>query len=99
MLPMLFAPEHDQIVVRIFDPPDPCSDTLNVWARARVLAENYWRDLVKESSISEEFRKIAGACLQTLEAMPRTGAYAPRGTQPLAGIPSDSKERQMLGHF
>jgi HipA-like C-terminal domain len=99
MLPMLFAPEHDQIVVRIFDPPDPCSDTLSVWARARVLAENYWRDLVKESSISEEFRKIAGACLQMLEAMPRTGAYAPRGTQPLAGIPSDSKERQMLGHF
>jgi hypothetical protein len=28
MLPMLFAPEHDQTVARIFQPPDPTSDTL-----------------------------------------------------------------------
>jgi hypothetical protein len=95
MLPMLFAPEHDQIVVRTFEPPDPSSDTLSVWASARLLAENYWRDLVKESSISEDFRKIAGACLQTLEAMPRTGVHAPRGTQPPLGAASDSRQSKI----
>lgn len=76
MLPMLFAPEHDQIVARTFSPPDPTSDTLRAWARARTLAENYWRALSSDPRISTEFRTIGGACLLSLEALPRTGAYA-----------------------
>jgi len=88
MLPMLFAPEHDQLSVRIFDPPDPSSDTLSVWAQARALAENYWRGLARDSvdkdsadevsSISDDFRQLAAACLNTLEKLPRIGAYAAR---------------------
>jgi hypothetical protein len=78
MLPMLFAPAHDQIVAQIYTPADPTSDTLNVWGRARALAEEYWRSLVREMRISEEFRTICAACLQTLESLPRTGAYSPR---------------------
>ncbi len=78
MLPMLFAPVHDQLVARIYTPPDPSSDTLNVWGHARALAEGYWRELAGEARISAEFRGISAACLQTLEALPRTGAYAPR---------------------
>jgi len=76
MLPMLFAPEHDQIFARVFQPPDPTSDTLRVWARARALAEDYWRVLASDLRISPQFRTISEACLQTLEALPRTGAFA-----------------------
>jgi hypothetical protein len=76
MLPMLFAPEHDQILARAFQPPDPTSDTLRVWARARALAEEYWHGLASDPRISEEFRAVGDTCLQTLNAFPRTGAFA-----------------------
>jgi serine/threonine protein kinase HipA of HipAB toxin-antitoxin module len=78
MLPMLFAPVDDQLVARIYAPSDPTSDTLNVWGRARSLAEEYWRSLASDARISAEFRGICAACLQTLEALPKTGAYSAR---------------------
>lgn len=78
MLPMPFAPEHDQIFARVFSPPVPTSDTLHAWARARALAEDYWRQLAGDARISAEFRNICSTCLQALEALPRTGAYGPR---------------------
>jgi HipA-like protein len=78
MLPMLFAPAHDQLVARIYTPADPTSDTLHVWGRARELAEEYWRSLASEARISAEFRAICAACLDALESLPRTGAYSPR---------------------
>jgi hypothetical protein len=76
MLPMLFAPEHDQIVTRVLQPTDPTSDTFRVWARARALAEDYWRLLSSDLRVSPQFRTISEACLQTLNALPRTGAFA-----------------------
>ncbi|TLY63916.1 MAG: hypothetical protein E6K48_00860 [Gammaproteobacteria bacterium] len=76
MLPMLFAPEHDQIIAHMFQPPGPTSDTLLMWPRARALAEGYWRALTGDPRIGADFREIAGACLLALEALPRTGAYA-----------------------
>lgn len=60
MLPMLFAPEHDQIVARVFDPPAPTSDTLSAWPRARMLAAAYWRRLASDDRISADFRSISG---------------------------------------
>jgi hypothetical protein len=78
MLPMLFAPENDQIAARVFAPPDPSTASLGVYGRARSLAEQYWRACAKDERISEEFRRICAACLMTLEELPRTGAY----TQP-----------------
>jgi serine/threonine protein kinase HipA of HipAB toxin-antitoxin module len=76
MLPMLFAPDHDQILARVFEPPDPLSDTVRAYGRARELAERYWRSLTQDARISAEFRAICAACLATLEALPRTGAFA-----------------------
>jgi serine/threonine protein kinase HipA of HipAB toxin-antitoxin module len=35
MLPMLFKPEHDQIVPQAFKPPSPSTNTLSSFARAR----------------------------------------------------------------
>lgn len=82
MLPMLFAPVHDQLVARSFTPANPTGDTLRVWGRARALAEEYWRSLASETRISDDFRTISKACLQTLESLPKTGAYAPRTAPP-----------------
>jgi serine/threonine protein kinase HipA of HipAB toxin-antitoxin module len=76
MLPMLFAPAHDQITARVFSPPDPTADTLRAWPQARDLAEGYWRELARSEQVSAEFRPICDACLRTLEAYPRIGAYA-----------------------
>jgi serine/threonine protein kinase HipA of HipAB toxin-antitoxin module len=76
MLPMLFAPEHDQTPVRAFDPPSPATDSLRAFGRARALAEKYWRACARDERISEEFRKTSAACLASLEELPRTGAYA-----------------------
>jgi serine/threonine protein kinase HipA of HipAB toxin-antitoxin module len=75
MLPMFFAPEHDQVTARVFQPPDPTSQTLHAYGRARALAEDYWRRCARDSQIGQEFQAISAACGATLEALPRTGAY------------------------
>jgi HipA-like C-terminal domain len=79
MLPMLLAPSNDEIVARVFEPPEPAAATMRVWSKAREAAEGYRRWLTKEARISAEFRKICAACLSTLNAQPRTGAYAYKG--------------------
>jgi hypothetical protein len=76
MLPMLFAPQNDEIVARVFEPADPTSETMTAYRRARELAEQYWRLLSADNRVSEEFRAVADACGKTLAALPRTGAYA-----------------------
>jgi hypothetical protein len=74
MLPMLFAPQNEQIVPRIYEPPAPRSAWLPVWARARSLAESYWKRLVDEPTLSEEFRALCVASLESLRALPTRGA-------------------------
>jgi hypothetical protein len=76
MLPMLFAPEHSQIVSRVFSPPDPTSDTVHAYGRARMLAEKYWRACADDDRISKEFRALCTTCGATLQSLPNTGAYA-----------------------
>lgn len=76
MLPMLFAPEHNQIIARAFVPANPTADTMACYGRARRLAEQYWRTIVSDSRVSEDFRRIGAECLAALEALPRTGAYS-----------------------
>jgi hypothetical protein len=79
MLPMLFAPQNDQIVARIFTPPGPTANSHRAWAPARELAERYWQALSEDLNISAGFRNTCAACLSTLKGLPRTGAYAPAG--------------------
>jgi DNA-binding transcriptional ArsR family regulator len=76
MLPMLYAPEHDELPARAFVPLAPNADNLRQYARAQALAEHYWARCAAEARISAEFRGIAAANLRALEALPRTGAYA-----------------------
>lgn len=76
MLPMLYAPEHDELPARIFEPPTPSADSLNVYGRARALAEKYWQACAAEPRISTEFRAIAAENLRALESLPRSGGYS-----------------------
>jgi hypothetical protein len=76
MLPMLYAPEHDELPARGFTPPAPNADSLRQFGRARALAERYWAACAGDARISAEFRGIAATNLRELEALPRTGAYA-----------------------
>ncbi|HTE41797.1 MAG TPA: HipA domain-containing protein, partial [Steroidobacteraceae bacterium] len=75
MLPMLFAPEPGQVIARIFQPPDPTSQTIRAYGRARALAVGYWRRCANDPRIGPEFRAICGANGAALDALPRTGAY------------------------
>jgi hypothetical protein len=79
MLPMLFAPQNDQIVARVFGPPGPTANSHRAWAPARELAERYWQALSEDLSISAGFRKTCAACLSALKGLPRTGVYASAG--------------------
>lgn len=76
MLPMLFAPEHNQIIARNFAPTHPTADTMACYARARRLAEQYWHTIASDTRVSEDFRRISAECLAALEALPRTGPYS-----------------------
>lgn len=76
MLPMLYAPEHDELPARVFAPSAPTSDNLREFGRARALAEQYWSICAGDARISGEFRGLAAANLRALEALPRTGAFA-----------------------
>lgn len=62
MLPMLFAPEHNQVVSRTFVPPETTSETLRVYSHARELAEEYWQGLASDHRLSQTFREIAATC-------------------------------------
>ena len=73
MLPMLFAPQNEQIVPRTFEPPTARSAWLSVWSRARSLAETYWKRLVDEPGLSEDFRELCVRSLDSLHASPTRG--------------------------
>ncbi|HEU4529707.1 MAG TPA: HipA domain-containing protein, partial [Steroidobacteraceae bacterium] len=76
MLPMLFAPQNEQLTERAFVSPSPTSDTLRSWSSARAAAEDYWRRLSSDTRISASFQSIAAGCARSLLSLPRTGAYA-----------------------
>jgi hypothetical protein len=76
MLPMLFAPQSDQIVERLFAPPPPSAAWLPVWGRARDLAEVYWNRLAGDSRISPGFQAICARSGEALQPLPRFRASA-----------------------
>lgn len=69
MLPMLFAPQSDQIVPRQFQPGPMRAAWLSVWDRALPLAEAYWERLSGDGRISEPFRKLCGQSLEALRVL------------------------------
>ncbi len=66
MLPMLFAPQHEQIVEREYLPPTPTAALLRTWPAAGALAEHYWTFLLDDERLSEALRRICARSLETL---------------------------------
>ena len=75
MLPMLYAPQHEQITGRTYVPPTPTAALLRVWPAARALAERYWMRLAAEARLSASFREI---CARSLEALRAAGGVGGR---------------------
>jgi DNA-binding transcriptional ArsR family regulator len=73
MLPMLFAPQHEQIVERRYEPATPAAPSLSVWNRARKLATEYWALLAGDTRLSEPFRALCARCLDTLASFSARG--------------------------
>ena len=71
MLPMLFAPQNDQIVPRQFEPGPIRAAWLPVWERARSLAAAYWDRLSGDKQLSGEFRTLCVQSLEALRALPQ----------------------------
>ena len=70
MLPMLFAPQDGHIVERAFTPPGPTAATLAAWPRARTMAEEYWRRLMEDDRIGEDFRGHSASALRAIRDLP-----------------------------
>jgi DNA-binding transcriptional ArsR family regulator len=66
MLPMLFAPQHEQLIERSYEPPPPTAASLAVWGRARSLAIDYWTLLAGDTRLSKPFRALGARCLEAL---------------------------------
>lgn len=74
MLPMLYAPENDQLVDREFEPPVGRAEWLSVWSAARTLAAAYWERLAREPRVSADFQNLCARNLATLKTLPSRGA-------------------------
>lgn len=74
MLPMLFAPQDDQLVPRQFELVAARAAWLTVWTRARALAEGYWDRVAQDPRISATFKQLSHHSLAALRAMPLRAA-------------------------
>ena len=62
MLPMRFRPrDEDPSPVPGFTPPAPHAGVLEVWARAKDMARDYWALVRSHDAISPEFRAMVAA--------------------------------------
>jgi len=59
MLPMLYAPQAEQIIAREFAPGVPSSTAASQWKSASHTAATYWNAVATDDRISAEFRAIA----------------------------------------
>ena len=76
MLPMLYAPVNDQLVLRQFEPPIVTADWISVFSDARRLAGMYWQRLADDVRISDEFRRTCAKNCERLRYMPPRAAHA-----------------------
>ncbi|MFP4682175.1 MAG: type II toxin-antitoxin system HipA family toxin YjjJ [Ectothiorhodospira sp.] len=69
MLPMAFAPIRGELMEPVYEPPARSHrDGEELWQSTGVAAAAYWRRLSEEPRLSEAFRKVALACLRSVES-------------------------------
>lgn len=77
MLPMLYAPQQNQLVERSFDPTPPKVSELPVWAKALAAALDFWRRVQSHPQISESFKNLTAGNEQRLSRFSELGALLP----------------------
>lgn len=58
MLPMMYAPQQNQLIARIFEPELPKFHEMPVWKKALIAACDFWRQVQGHSEISNEFKQL-----------------------------------------
>lgn len=59
ILPMMYAPQHAQLVDRTFEPPPPMPADSPFYLRALSAARDFWREVQLSGQISAGFKSIA----------------------------------------
>ena len=78
MLPMMYAPQQNQLIERTFDPSPPKFFEIPVWSDALTAAHDFWSQVQSNVEISEDFKKLTAANepklsrLSTLKIAPST---------------------------
>jgi len=58
MLPMMYAPQQNQLVVRTFDPVPPKFSEIPFWSDALTASCDFWSQVQHHSQISKEFKAV-----------------------------------------
>jgi len=69
MLPMLYAPQNDQIIEREFRPPLPKPDDAEIWRSAWTAGCEFWTAVSNDARISTAFRQTARENLEHLRSI------------------------------
>ena len=59
MLPMLYAPQNEQLIERVFDPPSPSPQDAGAWEGACGAAAEFWEAVAADARVSPGFRSLA----------------------------------------
>lgn len=78
MVPMFYAPQHDQVLDRQLIARLPKADEALVWESARRVAEKFWSAVAKDRRISRKFAAIAVSNARQLMRMKTLGEKLPR---------------------
>ena len=77
MLPMLYAPQNENMTERTFKPIVPRADQSREWRKIYPIVLQYWKNICVCQKISEEFKRIARSHLQELEKLKQVFKFLP----------------------
>ena len=78
MLPMIFAPEHHQIVDRHFVPPTPKATHADIWRQIWLAALDFWQRVAAHPLISTAFAGLAMQCKNAVKDLENAAQRLPR---------------------
>jgi len=74
----LYTPTDDgQVPPRVFAPPYPKAETLEVWDEARAAAREFWLRAADDVRVSDDLRRISGANAASITSMSAVGLVRP----------------------
>lgn len=77
MLPMIYAPQQNQLVERPFHPSPPRPSEGPVWASAMTAASDFWGEVRSHPKISDEFKTLTAENGPRLAKLSKVGDLLP----------------------